>query len=250
MFTKTNEISNSVASSLVDKEKNAAENNPDQAWKAAKKFEAYYVGFIYQKGMDSIPKSDDFGNSTNQEVYQSFFSQAISDQVEKSPHGIGLAEMMVKGKKPVSPTLTQDFRPLAAPVLDNPEFYLPAARVTSGFGYRGDPIEGDQRFHQGMDFAYPHRTPIQAAEDGEVIFSGKKGGYGNAVLLQHGQGYTSLYGHADENLVKVGAKVKKGDVIAYSGSTGKSTGPHLHFELRKDGKAVDPKNLVFFKNNT
>ncbi|MBF0492338.1 MAG: peptidoglycan DD-metalloendopeptidase family protein [Deltaproteobacteria bacterium] len=251
MLTKLNEISNSVAANpLVDKEKSSTEANTEQAWKAAKKFEAYYMGFVYQKGMDSIPKSEDFGNSVNQEVYQNFFSQAISDQVEKSPHGIGLAEMIVKGKKPMTPSLTQDFKPLAAPVLNNPEFYLPAARVTSGFGFRGDPLEGDQRFHQGMDLAYPKRTPIQAAAEGKVVFSGKKGGYGNAVMIQHDQGYTSLYGHADENLVKVGARVKKGEVIAYSGSTGRSTGPHLHFEIRKDGKAVDPKKLVFFKNNT
>ncbi len=247
---KLNEITNPIASALSEQDKASSEKNMEQAWKAAKKFEAYYVGFVYQTGMNSIPKSEDLGNSINQEVYQGFFSQAISDQVEKSPRGIGLAEMIMKSKRPVSASFTQDFKPLSAPVLDNPDFYLPEVRVTSEYGLREHPITGDQKFHKGLDMAYAKGTPIQAAADGEVVFSGKKGGYGNTVVIQHAKGYTSLYGHADENIVKVGEKVKKGAVIAYSGSTGHSTGPHLHFEIRKDGKTLDPKKLLNFKNNS
>lgn len=251
-MNKTDPIFENVPASPFRRDGEASPKSKEEAWKAAKKFEGYFMGFIYQKAMDAIPKSEDLGSPLNQEIYQNFFADALSKQVENSPRGLGLAEMIVGERKaPVSmPSLTRDFKPVQAPVLDDPEFYLPAARVTSVFGYRSDPVQGDKRFHSGIDFAYPHRTPIQAAADGEVVFSGRKGGYGNTVLIKHADGYTSLYAHADENLVKVGTKVKKGDVIALSGSTGKSTGPHLHFELKKDGIAVDPKKVINFKNNT
>lgn len=116
--------------------------------------------------------------------------------------------------------------------------------ITSQFGSRFHPVLGYSRFHAGTDFGADTGTPIQAAETGIVIFSGWYGGYGNAVILDHGDGVTTLYGHASRLNVSEGETVKKGDAIAAIGSTGLSTGPHLHFEVRRNGEPVDPMSYL------
>ena len=112
--------------------------------------------------------------------------------------------------------------------------------LTSTFKYRINPITGKRAFHAGIDIGGPMYTKIYAPIDGKVLFSGRRGGYGNMVILDHGQGVTSRYAHNSKLLVKVGQQVKKGDKIALMGSTGQSTGPHLHYEIRIDGIAIDP----------
>ncbi len=116
--------------------------------------------------------------------------------------------------------------------------------ITSQFGSRFHPVLGYSRFHAGTDFGADTGTPIQAAETGIVLFAGWYGGYGNAVILDHGGGVTTLYGHASRLYVGEGETVKKGDAIAAIGSTGLSTGPHLHFEVRLNGEPVDPMNYL------
>ena len=116
--------------------------------------------------------------------------------------------------------------------------------ITSHFGSRFHPVLGYSRFHAGTDFGAATGTPIQAAETGVVIFAGWYGGYGNAVIVDHGGGLTTLYAHASRLYVGEGETVKKGDAIAAIGSTGLSTGPHLHFEVRRNGEPVDPMNYL------
>ena len=118
-----------------------------------------------------------------------------------------------------------------------------SARISSTFGPRTHPVTGEVgKVHTGVDFAVPQGTNIHAADSGTVIVAEWYNGYGNCVIIDHGGGMWTLYGHIREGglKVKVGDSVSKGDVIAESGSTGRSTGPHLHFEVRIDGKAVDP----------
>lgn len=112
--------------------------------------------------------------------------------------------------------------------------------ITSGFGWRVHPILGYQRFHSGLDFGADYGTTINASDSGTVIFAGWYGGYGNAVIIDHGGGVTTLYGHASELYVSEGQTVQRGQPIATVGSTGLSTGPHLHFEVRQNGDPVDP----------
>lgn len=118
-------------------------------------------------------------------------------------------------------------------------------RVASGYGMRIDPVYHVRRFHQGMDFTAPTGTEIFATGNAKVEFAGWKQGYGNTVILDHGYGYKTLYAHCYKVLVRRGQKVRRSDVIALVGNTGKSTGPHLHYEVRLNGRAVDPRNYYF-----
>jgi murein DD-endopeptidase MepM/ murein hydrolase activator NlpD len=111
---------------------------------------------------------------------------------------------------------------------------------TSGFGVRSDPFRGRAAMHAGIDLAGPLGTPIYATADGTVGRSEWVSGYGNLVELEHGRGIQTRYGHLSRSLVAAGQKVKRGDMIALMGSTGRSTGSHLHYEVRIDGKAVNP----------
>ncbi|HSX81257.1 MAG TPA: peptidoglycan DD-metalloendopeptidase family protein [Candidatus Saccharimonadia bacterium] len=131
------------------------------------------------------------------------------------------------------------YRQQAGPTDDM--FMLPVeGQHTSGYGMRMHPIDHEERQHGGMDIAAPTGTPIQAAAAGQVVFSGTQAGYGNVVVIQHAEGYSTLYAHNTTNLVSVGTPVSQGQPIATVGSTGRSTGSHLHFEVRKDGKRLDP----------
>lgn len=111
---------------------------------------------------------------------------------------------------------------------------------SSGFGYRKDPITGQRIEHQGLDFSGSVGEPILALADGIVTYSGVNSGYGNLVELEHVDGLRTRYAHNQANLVTSGSRVKKGDVIATLGSTGRSTGPHVHIEVRLDGSPIDP----------
>lgn len=116
--------------------------------------------------------------------------------------------------------------------------------ITSNFGSRIHPIFGDQRFHTGIDIATPSGTPIKAAKAGFVTFADWDGGYGKKVLIDHGDGYETLYAHLDEILVKTGEFVTQKEVIGLSGSTGYVTGPHLHFEIRLYQVAHNPLDYL------
>jgi len=117
-------------------------------------------------------------------------------------------------------------------------------RISSPFGNRADPFNGRTAFHSGIDIPAPMGINILAAESGTVIFSGWQGGYGNTVIINHGNGLHTMYAHASSLSVRVGQNVNRGDVIARIGSTGRSTGNHLHFEVRVNGSLVNPLNFT------
>ncbi|MEH2449565.1 MAG: peptidoglycan DD-metalloendopeptidase family protein [Nostoc sp.] len=122
--------------------------------------------------------------------------------------------------------------------------YPSDAPTSSPFGWRIHPILGYRRFHAGLDFAASYGSTIRAADSGRVIFAGWYGGYGRAVIIDHGNGMTTLYGHTSELYVTEGQAVERGQAIGAVGSTGFSTGPHLHFEVRRNGTPVDPANFL------
>lgn len=116
--------------------------------------------------------------------------------------------------------------------------------ISSYYGMRTNPFTGKLQFHKGMDFAAKDGSNILTVAGGVVTWSSKRYGYGNLVEINHGNGYVTRYGHNKENLVKVGDTVKKGQVISLMGSTGRSTGPHVHFEVLKNGRQIDPQRFV------
>ena len=125
-----------------------------------------------------------------------------------------------------------------------------AARISSGFGMRKHPVLGYNKMHKGVDFAAPIGTPIYAAGDGVIEESGRKGSYGNYVRVKHGNSYSTAYAHCSKIAkgVRPGTRVKQGQIVAYVGATGRSTAPHLHFEVLKDGKHINPLNVKFASN--
>ena len=118
-------------------------------------------------------------------------------------------------------------------------------KMASGYGYRRDPIYGTGRFHEGLDFAADTGTPVYATADGKVVHADWQSGYGNLLEIDHGYGYVTRYAHLSKFKVKEGDEVKRGDLIAETGNTGKSTGPHLHYEVRYRNSPQNPINYYF-----
>mgnify|MGYP006271263565 FL=1 len=179
-------------------------------------------------GMDSEELSDGIAKKLSS-IYNRIVSQ------EKSYKEI---EKMVKNKEQLLAS-TPAIQPLSNKDLD---------RVSSGFGYRIDPLYKTVKFHPGLDFTAPQGTPVYATADGVIEIAGNLGnGYGNHIVIDHGYSYNTLYGHLFRIKAKRGQRVKRGEVIGYVGNTGKSTGPHLHYEVIKGKKHLDP--IYFFYND-
>lgn len=155
--------------------------------------------------------------------------------LERESDGIGLTLAALQALQPGDGT--------AAAVLTNP---IPGTPVSSSFGMRFHPILRYQRLHAGADLSAASGTPLRAAADGVVVMAGDRGGYGNCTVIDHGSGLATLYAHQSSIAVKPGQVVKRGDVIGRVGSTGLSTGPHLHFETRLRGVPVNPTTFVDF----
>ena len=115
-----------------------------------------------------------------------------------------------------------------------------AGLMTDGFGRRRDPFTGRRAFHRGLDISARRGTPVFAPADGVVVFSGRNGGLGRTVRIAHGFGFTTVYGHLDSIVVEPGDEIRRGDEIGALGNSGRSTGPHLHYEVHVDGRAVNP----------
>ncbi len=125
-----------------------------------------------------------------------------------------------------------------------PRGFPVSGNVTSRYGKREDPFDQSSAFHSGIDISAPQGTPIRATADGVVSFSGRNGGSGNIVVLEHGFGYSTVYAHASRTAVRPNQHVKRGDTIAYVGSTGRSTGPHLHYEVWRNQKCINPEKFL------
>lgn len=190
------------------------------------------------------------GNVEDFEVISTYEDQIANDKTAES-----LADAMLDGKirdstRPrVVPNMISDNKMIFNPIESSraKEYSMPlSGRISSSFGTRFHPIDKKMKVHTGVDIAVPRGTSIASAADGVVKFAGRKGGYGNVVIIEHPDGRETFYAHCDKLLVEKGQTVSGGDEIAKSGSTGKSTGPHLHFELRENGKPIDP--IKFLSN--
>jgi murein DD-endopeptidase MepM/ murein hydrolase activator NlpD len=178
------------------------------------------------------------------QVYGDFYRYSGEDGVEvftNTPTSRGAVKVLREGKakRETGKELNRAPSPKSPARLPGQDALLPVNGViTSNYGWRHDPIDGGIRHHNGVDIAVPAGTSVKAIAAGRVVQSASRGGYGNLVSIDHGDGTVSLYGHNDQLLVAVGEQVQAGQTVALSGSTGRSTGPHLHFELWRNGSNV------------
>jgi murein DD-endopeptidase MepM/ murein hydrolase activator NlpD len=156
--------------------------------------------------------------------------EALKEQIRKTAESVTSVKEYLKEQRDI--------------YLSTPTGWPVRGVITSSFGGREAPRGGGHQFHTGLDISVPQGTPVKATAEGVVSFSGWNSGAGNAVVLEHGFGYSTLYAHNKSINVQVGQRVKRGDVIASSGTTGNSTGPHLHYEVWKQGKAINPKGFL------
>jgi murein DD-endopeptidase MepM/ murein hydrolase activator NlpD len=185
-------------------------------------------------------KQDGFGADTMTDTTDVELGLALS-----RAGGVGLTDHLLKaferqlggaqtgpGAAPADPTL----QPGPALLGD----VTAAAPVSSSFGWRRDPLSGETRFHQGVDIAVAYGQDVRAAAAGVVAFAGVQSGYGNTVVVDHDGGRQTRYAHLSQELVRAGDVVSEGQVLGKTGNSGRTTGPHLHFEMLKDGRPVDP----------
>ena len=237
----------------VDPDKAA---DPEAIRDVAKQFESVFLHQVFKSMRSTVPKDGMLNSGFGGEVFTDMLDQKYAEVASQSS-SFGLADTIARqlmgadelpGRNP-APAIP--IRRLGATKAygeqkqSAQQWSMPInGRVSSEYGMRRLHDEKHARLHGGIDFAAPTGTPIRAARDGEVLFAGTRGGYGNTVVLDHGGKTETLYAHASELLVKPGDKVRAGDEIAKVGSTGKSTGPHLHFEIRHNGRPINPLRLL------
>jgi len=192
------------------------------------------------KAMEAAKEIATVEGMANNELFNSIFNtlNLLNNRIKAQNDSYSQIDELIKNKAQIL-SHTPAIQPVANKDLN---------RIASGFGYRIDPVYKTVKMHAGLDFAAPQGTPIYATANGTVSISGNKGnGYGNHVIINHGYGYQTLYGHMVKVKANAGQKVSRGEVIGWVGSTGKSTGPHCHYEVHKNGNKIDP--VYFFYND-
>ncbi len=226
--------------------KNANAATPETSKKAAAEFEAFMIGYIFNLAYKTVPKSGLLGDGSTEEIYQSMFINEVATKVAESGRGFGLAQQLL----PKGVAATPDPKPAMLwdeSLMAGFDLGVPPTAISSAYGERKNPLTGHPDFHDGIDVALPMGSPIRAVAEGKVVFSGQQRGYGNVIIIEHPNGLRTLYGHNSENHVQAGDAVSRGQAIGLTGNTGRSTGPHLHFEVRKGGEAINPRPYLSFR---
>lgn len=174
------------------------------------------------------------------EVFQKESEEAMVEKIDN----LAKLKVFALDQEALSQRLMEFFQDQKTLLASTPSIWPVKGWVTSGFGNRKSPFTGKKEFHPGLDIATKSGTPVVAPADGVVSFSGTKSGFGKVLVIDHGYGYTTFYGHCSALKKKVGEKVKRGDVVVLVGSTGRSTGPHLHYEVRVNGVAANPMTYI------
>lgn len=257
----------SISSAGLPEDKESLERQRAELRNAAQDFEALFLHILIRE-MRPDQEGGLFGENLGGDIYQDMFDAELAKVMSKTGQ-LGLAEMIEKQVasllgfeyeddsipgETLSGRIAAPVRRAAANAYEAVEKTVKQAidsllkpiegDLSSGYGPRVDPFDGEHSFHKGIDIAAPGGSPIKAAADGKVVFSGSMPGYGNTVILEHAGGYETRYAHNDNNLVRKGEEVDAGQVVASVGDSGRSTGPHLHFEVRKDGVPIDPFSLL------
>ena len=206
--------------------RNAYQSGEMKPAEVAKQVEAMFMEILIKSMEKSVEAEGGlYGDSATSEIYRGMFRQELAFALS--------SDLQSPLRQQLEEAISERSSAASQPVPSiEPASQLPVdGTISSARGWRRDPISGEMKFHYGTDIAAPEGTPIKATESGRVVESGSKGGYGNAVVVETSDGHKMLYAHNLENRVEVGDTVRRGDVIALVGSTGRSTGPHVHFEV-------------------
>ncbi len=198
-----------------------------------KNTEAEFERLLSFKSKDKILENVDSKVTAHDEG--SIDMDLLQEQIKKTIENVGAIKDFLKGQKDI--------------YVATPKGWPVDGRVTSEFGPRENPRDGSPEFHSGLDISVPAGTPVRVTADGIVSFAGWSTGSGNLVVIEHGFGNATFYAHNTSIAVKVGEKVRRGDIISHSGSTGDSTGPHVHYEVRHNGKAINPREFIMEAKN-
>ena len=183
------------------------------------------------------PSFDDVKNFVNEKDFE-------DENIKKLHYVLDKLNFELKEEEKNIKQLYKYYKENNIKLSSTPSIWPAQGWVSSPFGWRRDPFTGRRRFHEGLDITNRVGTPVVAPADGIVVFAGRNGGYGNVVYISHGFGITTRYGHLYKIFVKKGMHVQRGDVIGEIGNTGRSTGPHLHYEVRINNKPVNPVNFI------
>lgn len=213
----------------------------------AQEFESLFVQQLLTVMRSGLGEDGLFEGNTGQDMYTSMMDQALAQALSERG-GIGLAKPILqslrdmqgdseKGKDAAATAASPE---LADSLAQRFSRALSDFEVTSPVGWRRDPFTDEWSFHKGVDLAFAEGSPIRSMTSGTVVFSGEQGGYGNTVVVEGPNGVRVRYAHLKELEVKTGADIAKGQEIGLAGSTGRSTGPHLHVEIERGGELIDP----------
>ena len=225
----------------------------EKSVEAAQQFESYLIEMMIREMRKTLPKGGVF-DSELMSTFNSMFDKAMADDIAQG-EGMGFTEALLrswgiegeKGRQVIQARRAlHHLRHVHDHDHDTPTLagqFPVKGHLTSRFGRRRHPITGKHSHHKGIDIAAPTGADIQPIRGGMVTIAGNRGGFGKVVVIDHGDGWTSTYAHCSQLNVKAGQHVSADEIIAQVGSTGQSTGPHLHFEIHHQGKALDPQRV-------
>ncbi len=211
--------------------------------KACRDFEAVFTYQLLKSMRRTVDKCDLFHGGQGEEIYESMLDQELS----KDLAGVGsssLGNLLYQQLRAGLPQAGDQGTAVDGASGQPPQWPLRGQEISSDFGWRKDPLSGRAQFHRGIDLPAIAGTMVRACLSGRVVRSEYQDGYGNLVEMDHGHGFNTLYAHNQVNLVEVGAWVERGGLLARVGASGRATGSHLHFEVRKQGRHLDPQSFL------
>lgn len=206
----------------------------DELRRAAQEFESLFIFQMLKVMRETVPEGGLLQGGPGNDIFLTMMDQHLASAMAEQG-GLGLAEIIVRDLEPALGAHRSPAEGFTAPL---------EGRISSPFGMRIHPILDQPDHHNGVDIAAPAGAEISAVADGRVVFSGSMPKYGNVVVVEHAGGLSTLYAHNEANVVQINQRVSRGQIIARVGSTGRVTGPHLHFELHREGAPVNPLGVM------
>ena len=231
-------------------QKDESKQDEKRLKEACAEFESLFIYQLMKQMRKTIVKSGLTGGGKGEEIFTGMMDEELSKQMS-SKQGLGLKDVLIEQltgrRENILPEsiATQNYSKNETAHKSGHPFILPVlGEISSNYGWRKDPFTGKRDFHHGIDIASPSGSEVFATGAGRVVFNGWKEGYCTMVEIEHKDGLSTIYAHNSKNLVKEGERVDRYQPIALVGNSGKSTGPHLHYEVRENGEPINPTKLT------